>query len=213
MKHARQKTKKLDIPYSIFHIPSREGFTIVETLVAIAILLLSITAPLTIAEKGLASAEAARKEITAFYLAQEAVEYVRNVRDTNALSGTSNLSNWLNGLTDCIGSGVFCGIDTTEQPSKQVIKCNSITNSDCRLLQYIGNSQNQVNPKDPLFGIFGHRSFSGWTATDITRKVHITEIQVGKEAEVEVTVVWQAGTFGSRTLVLKENIFNWYVSN
>ena len=57
---------------------SNAGFTLIESLVAISILLLSISAPLTIASKGLASSFFARDQITAFYLAQDAVEYIRD---------------------------------------------------------------------------------------------------------------------------------------
>lgn len=204
MKYIR-KNKGSDVPCSMFHVPFRRGFTIVETMVAIAILLLSITAPLTIAEKGLASAEAARHEITAFYLAQEGLEYVRNLRDTNALSGLGGGANWLQDLNQCLTAG-GCGIDTTEaSPGQQITGCNQ-NNDDCRLWQYTGNASS------PLFGIFGHRTTSGWAPTNMTRKIHISDIQTSIEAKVEVTVTWVAGSLGARTLTVKENIFNWYVS-
>ena len=183
------------------------GFTIVETLVAIAILLMSISAPLTIAEKGLASAETARQEITAFYLAQEAMEYIRNVRDTNALSGLGGQSNWLQDLNPCIQSG-GCGVDVTAPPpGQQITACNQ-NNDNCRLSQYTGN------PNSPLLGIFGHSlPDENWTATDFIRRVDIQEIQNSIEARVQVTMTWKAGSLGSRTLILSENIFNWYDSD
>ena len=67
-----------------FKIKNR-GFTLIETLVAIAVLSLAITGPMVIAQKGIGSAIYARDEVTAFYLAQEAIEYIRNVRDTNRI--------------------------------------------------------------------------------------------------------------------------------
>ncbi len=190
------------------HESLKKGFTIVETMVAIAILLLSITAPLTIAEKGLATAEAAKAEITAFYLGQEAIEFIRNLRDTSVISGNGGKSNWLKNIepniNECFKTS-GCGIDTTNKKEDQVTACNK-SNEDCLLRQYTGD------PGSPLFGIFGHRTSLGWSRTDITRKVNIIEIRAGEEATVTVTVVWNAGSLGSRTLTLTENLFNWYVS-
>src|SRR3989344_8900563 len=93
-----------------YQLSVSSGFTMVETLVAVAVLMLAITAPLTMAEKSLATAEAARQDITAFYLAQEAFEFVKNVRDTNVISEV--LGGWLAGLEECrLSNG--CGIDPT----------------------------------------------------------------------------------------------------
>ncbi len=191
------------------HESLKKGFTIVETMVAIAILLLSITAPLTIAEKGLATAEAAKAEITAFYLGQEAIEFIRNLRDTSVISGNGGKANWLKNIepnvNECFKvSG--CGVDTTSPKKEDQVTACDKSNEDCLLWQYTGN------PGSPLFGIFGHRTSSGWSRTDMTRKVNITEIRPGAEAVVTVTVVWRAGSLGLRTLTLKENLLNWYVS-
>lgn len=180
------------------------GFTIVETLVAVAVLLISLVAPLTIAERGLASAEVARSEITAFYLAQEAIEYIRNVRDTNALAGRGSGANpqWLQGLNSCINAD--CGVDTTAPPGLQVVSCSS-SNGNCLLYQYTGSSGSSE-----LFGVFGHRSSNNWKATNMTRTIRLREVQNKIEEEVLVTVTWRAGSLGLRTLTVKENIFNWF---
>lgn len=85
---------------------SAKGFTLVEAMVAISILSLAVTGPMIIAQKGIGAAIYARDQITAFYLAQEAVEYIRNVRDTNRINNIS----WLTSLTPCLdtGSGQTC---------------------------------------------------------------------------------------------------------
>jgi hypothetical protein len=183
---------------------SHAGFTIIETLAAIAILLLSLTAPLTIAEKGLAAAEAARHEITAFYLAQEAIEYVRNIRDANAIAKEGNGPNWLQGLQECLRSE-GCGIDATAAIGQQIVGCKR-ENDDCTLYQYAGSMHE-------LEGLFGHRIESDWAKTAITRKVFVEEIQNDIEAKITVTVTWRAGSLGTRALTLHENIFSWYVSD
>jgi len=188
----------------ILHTSSQKGFTIIETLVAIAILLLSLTAPLTIAEKGLAATEAARHEITAFYLAQEAIEYVRNVRDGNAIDGQGGGANWLQGLNECL-QVEGCGIDSTAPLGLQIIGCRP-SNYNCALYQYTGSNIS-------FTGLFGHRTDSGWTKTDLIRKVFVEEIQNDVEAKITVSMTWRAGSLGLRTTTISENIFNWYIQN
>ncbi len=63
----------------------KRGFTLVETLVAISILLLVIIGPMTIAAKGMQMGFYANEQMTAVYLAQEAIESIQNLRDDNAL--------------------------------------------------------------------------------------------------------------------------------
>lgn len=189
------------------------GFTIIETLVAIAVLLLAVSAPLTIAERSLASAEVARQEITAFYLAQEAIEYIRNIRDANALAGR-NEENWLQGLTDCLRSD-GCGIDPTEPSAgQQVIRCNpSDSDNDCIVWQYTAGNDQSACAQSSLCGLFGHRkppSDPEWTKTEFTRTVILKEIEDNIEVQLQVTVHLNAGALGTRAITVSENLMNWY---
>ncbi|MCR4334259.1 MAG: prepilin-type N-terminal cleavage/methylation domain-containing protein [Patescibacteria group bacterium] len=83
-----------------------KGFTLIETLVAVAIMMLAVTGPLTIAHRGVQSALYAKDQVTAYYLAQDAVEYIRSVRDGNFLASKS----WLEELDLCLNTD--CMIDT-----------------------------------------------------------------------------------------------------
>src|SRR5512146_2123672 len=78
------------------------GFTLIETMVAVLLLAIAIAGPLTIASKGLSSALIAKDQIGAYYLAQDAVEYVRFARDANRLGG----GDWL------LGTGGSCTSST-----------------------------------------------------------------------------------------------------
>jgi len=68
------------------------GFTLVETLVAIAIFTVSILAVMAVLANSISDTNYAKKKITAAYLAQEGIEYVRKMRDTFVL--TNNQTGW-----------------------------------------------------------------------------------------------------------------------
>ncbi|HVW82496.1 MAG TPA: prepilin-type N-terminal cleavage/methylation domain-containing protein [Candidatus Paceibacterota bacterium] len=103
------------------------GFTLVETMVAIAILTVAIAGPLLTAERAAAAAYAAKNELIASYLAQEGIEYVRAMRDDTYLAdyasestepGLSELawsdflsSNANTSIKQCAANGKGCAYD------------------------------------------------------------------------------------------------------
>src|SRR3989344_9495163 len=210
MKKKHTHTHRLFLKAKSYKLKAASGFTVVETLVAIAVLLLAITAPLTLAERSLASAEAARREVSAFYLAQEAMEFVRNFKDGNAIQ-TGGGSNWLQGLSDCFdepeegdNENAGCGIDITESGERQIEECSEAENDDCRLYQNIDEGDEE------LYGLFGmRRSSNDWRITDYTRRVFIGEIDDGKEARVTAIVSWSEG-IDPKSVRVDSKIFNWY---
>jgi len=162
-------------------LSTRRGFTIVEALVAITIMLVSITGPLTIISKTLSYARFARDEITAFYLAQDAVEFIRNTRDNNLIAG----NDWLTGLNVCTGGGI-CAVDSSEGTA-------TICASSCNPLKISSSG--------------GYGYISG-TETIFVREVSLNEISGNQETTVDVTVRWSHGSF-TRDFTLREHIFNW----
>ncbi|MEX0652401.1 MAG: type II secretion system protein [Candidatus Paceibacterota bacterium] len=160
-----------------------KGFTLIETLVAVSILLLSISAPLTIASKGLASSYFARDQVTAFYLAQDAVEYIRNTRDNTYHAG----SGWLSGFPDT--NGELFTVDTTD--------------GDMELCPVDGCPRLDYNSTN---GFYSHDDASG-SDSIFTRSVSIGTVN-SQEVSVSVTVSWVAGTF-SKSFSVKENILDW----
>lgn len=64
---------------------SMRGFTLIETMVAVSILTLAVAGPLFTANRALVAAAIARDQLTASYLAQEGVEYLRAMRDNEFL--------------------------------------------------------------------------------------------------------------------------------
>jgi type II secretory pathway pseudopilin PulG len=85
----------------------KKGFTLVETLIAVLILMVTVVAILTLVSSIIFSTKNQIKDTTAKYLLQEGLEYVRNNRDS-ALNGGAS---W----TDFTNSGIACspvGVNT-----------------------------------------------------------------------------------------------------
>lgn len=82
---------------SVFRQNHTVGFTLIEALVAISILMIAIASPMTLAQKGLSSASLSKDQMIAAFLAQDAIEAVKNIRDQIAVSQTTG--DWLTGPT------------------------------------------------------------------------------------------------------------------
>lgn len=78
------------------------GFTLVEVIFAVSLITLGTSSIFSLMQKSNNLASLAKNELEAAYLAQEGVEIVRNIRDTNWLKQRANPSlSWDNGLIDC----------------------------------------------------------------------------------------------------------------
>ncbi|MFH1201091.1 MAG: prepilin-type N-terminal cleavage/methylation domain-containing protein [bacterium] len=74
--------------------PKGGGFTLVETLVAVSIFSMSILGLMSILASGISDTNYVKQKIAASYLAQEGIEYVRNIRDTNVISAVDGQTGW-----------------------------------------------------------------------------------------------------------------------
>lgn len=162
------------------------GFTLVETLIAITVLLTAVAGPLTIASRGLISAHFARDQVTAFYLAQEATELIRNKRDNNALASVS----WLSGLEECIGQSCLVN-GTSDIDDPNTIETCSVS---CPVLR-----------EDAVSGLYGYDP--SWDASRFIRTVRVTEINP-TEANISVTISWSTGPL-AKSFTINENILDW----
>lgn len=162
----------------------KKGFSLIEVLVAISILLTSVTPTLFVASKGILFAGASENRVTASYLAEEVIEYIRNVRDNNLLDNKP----WLQGLSTCTG-GAVCVVDV---PNDTVCKLGS---AGCSSLVRRSGA-----------GLFNHNTGE---ATVFNREVTIETVSAGEEVVVEVTVTWPGATRQQQTLKMRPHLFNW----
>jgi len=172
------------------------GFTLVETLVAITLIMTAIVAPMALTVQSLESAYYARDQITASNLAQEALEAVRSVRDANILATATQVTpvNLFQGILPTCATS--CYVDATSIPNPTLTDCSG----SCPPLQTDGQ----------LFA-YNHPS---WTTTNFTRSVQTTVVWSdaggnAQEIHVTATVVWQTAAYKSEQIQLSENLYNW----
>jgi prepilin-type N-terminal cleavage/methylation domain-containing protein len=183
---------------NIFNLPSSKGFTLIETLFAILIFSAALVSLLTISSKGISATNQVKNETTAYYLAQEGLEVVRNVRDSNFLqiTGGSASVNWTDGFAS-----------TTPGPD-----CVSAANG-CYIVY--GNSTppildiNTANSSQISLAANGQFSNSG-TDTGFKRIITITAPSGSRTDEYMVTstVTWQAKNI-SRSVELQTILKKW----
>ncbi|OWK26696.1 MAG: hypothetical protein US76_02650 [Parcubacteria group bacterium GW2011_GWA2_38_13b] len=79
-----------------------KGFTLLETIISVAILAAMVVGSLTLISKSMQSVSMSQNRLVASYLAQEGMEIVRNVRDNNWKNvNYPSLTNWDENLPDC----------------------------------------------------------------------------------------------------------------
>lgn len=188
-----------------FHT-NKNGYSLVEVLVAITILMLAIVGPLTIAARGLQSSQFAKDQTTAFLLAQEGIEAFVAIRNQEIISGVKNgdlsiVWDWVDkpSLDPCfindsvtfISDGdVGCNVDfhdATLSDGNSIADCSNL--SDC-LLDY----DETPNIRAPF-----HLN-DGTTDNDskYTRVITLENVD-DKELKITSTVSWAASVYGGTT--------------
>jgi Tfp pilus assembly protein PilV len=162
---------------------SRAGFTLIETFVAILVLVFAVVGPLTLTSRSLNATLVTRDELVATYLAQEALEHVRFLRDGSMLRG----ENWMLSLGSCLGQ--YCAIDVWDDSLP-----STCGNDGCSEIDYDEDT---------------HRyQYGDGDATHFTRLVRIDNTGQADEKTVSIVVEWTSGT-REHSLQIRENIFDW----
>ena len=180
----------------------KTGFTIVEMLVAISILLIGVLGPLGVASRGISDGIYAKNQIAATYLAQEAMEVFINTRNTNLLLNQK----WLTGIdnensedtngADCIVTPgpAYCYVDAFATDDHEdganpglISEESSYDDDDFRLQYCTATSRYErltssvCDPADRRGPIF-------------TRWAEVEETQNDLEIRVTVKIQWQNKT-------------------
>jgi prepilin-type N-terminal cleavage/methylation domain-containing protein len=205
-------------------LKQKRGFTVLETLIAISVILIAITGPLVVISQSLKASLHAREEITAYYLAQEAVEYARLLRDANILPDLASSDGWLSGVD---GLNHDCESNAND-PTPQ--KC---------YLEYVGldvvtahfqtcpNSgigcpyvRVDTSASSPYYGLYSLPESASTEKTNFKREIYFTKVRRtgdscdiqgcdDREIHMKIVVTWD-GIGGSQSeYVLNERLFNW----
>lgn len=168
----------------------------VESLVAITVLVLAVTGVTSAIQTGISSYIFSKNQIIAFYLAQEGFEQIRNMRDENALN---NNRPWLTGIADAGGDPCYFGFACYVNPIVSNIAYRCGLPGSCPVLQQDAS------------GFFGY-ALAGGVNTIFTREITLTQIATDangpSEISILVTVSWSKGT-NPKQFKARENLLNW----
>ncbi|MBA3733541.1 prepilin-type N-terminal cleavage/methylation domain-containing protein [Patescibacteria group bacterium] len=184
MNNFKESKKKLKI----------SGFTLVETLVAISILSLSIIATFAAVQNGIKSSTVAKDQTIAFYLAQEGMEFIKNIRDENALHSINGVStNWLASMSSLASDPCYFGKTCTVDSGLKIMTTCSEPFGTCPVLN-----------QDPATGLYGYTS--SWTPTNFRRDLQFIQVSAD-EITVHMYIYWASrGT--TKSLEIVQSFFN-----
>lgn len=196
---------------------SKNGFTLLETLVAIAVMFAALTGPVTLVMNSFVSFKFAKNKLIAAYLAEEGLELIRAVRENNKICQALGESRWDWGSSGTspplLKNGLSWRVDATKI---NYVSCDGVTIEYPNLINPCiltdRNHRLKVNPN----------GFYGYSGTDsiFTRCVNVTQPTedeilptgniIPREDILDVisTVQWQE--FGrTKTFELRERLYNW----
>jgi prepilin-type N-terminal cleavage/methylation domain-containing protein len=188
---------------------NNKAFTLIETIIAIFILVIAVTGPMAAAQNSLKASFLARDQVVAFYLAQDVIEYVKNQRDRSVLGSPSKkLIDSSLGYVRGKNSNTYkiYSIDSSGSSSNcDTINPNNNTISDAKETGSCANPLKRNN--DGYFRIDGNDD------TKYRRLVSVKEIR-DDEYEIVVEVMWDQNLFlTERKVTVQENIFDWLPIN
>jgi prepilin-type N-terminal cleavage/methylation domain-containing protein len=175
------------IPFYTKH--TQGGFSLVEMLVAVSILLIVIVGPMTVTSRTAKSSSYATEQVQAFFLAQEGIELIQKVRDDMLLEQFDGGGTAWDEFTDATGSGVLadcydgtgCGIswDAGSGTIVNVVSCDPVTGCELRF-------------NDAAERSFYNHSLGITSSPAFTRVVRL--VDQGERVSVTSTVTWRTGS-------------------
>lgn len=170
-------------------IITKNGFSFIETMVSISLLMLIMVGPISLSARGVSMITEAKNRLIAFYLAQEAIEHVRMVRDNNSYSGASD---WIDGVSQCVADAP-CGVDVFDNTDNGVRDCSYYNGCIVKF--------------DSITNRYGH--IAGSNSIFIRTVVVSKTVSFDDEAEINVEVSWNSRYGGLKKVNLVENVLNW----
>lgn len=160
-----------------------QSFTLVEVLVSMAIIAIGGIGAFITIQKGITQSAASSSRTVAAYLAQEGIEIVRNIRDTNYLNQRYDIQvSWDSGIP----AGTCLEADYT---SPSLSFCSGGT------------------PKYLKRDSQGFYNYTSGKDTQFKRQIGITKLNNDNELSITVTVTWEEKN-ENQQFILKGNLYN-----
>lgn len=187
---------------------NKNGFTLIETIVAVAILITAITGPMVLAAASLRATRDARNELIATHLAEESIEVIHNIRDNNVTNYPSG--SWLTGiLPGCDGAG--CVVDVTAQDATLVWLPSAIVPCvpDCTTVSPV-----YYNPNTGLYRQSSSALTSPWVITPFRRSVSVVGVDNPvvplRQVRIFSTVTFPGFGGTLKTIAVNDDLYNWF---
>lgn len=184
MDYLNKFKKKIKFPL----LKCSRGFTLLETLLTIFVITVGLIGGMTAILRTLNLSSFSSSNLIATYLAQEGIEIVRNIRDTNWLEARTTTNSWDEGLTNCTAG---CIADYKHSYGPNLIDPNLPSFNE----QFLNIDAN------------GFYSYSPGIQTTFKRKITIQKPQPDRlDVKVEVTWIEKGKSY---TFSTQENLYNW----
>ena len=188
----------------------KRGFTLIETMIAVTILTLSVAGPLFTADRAIVAAQLASNQLTASYLAQEGIEYVRTMRDNEFLT------TYRAGGADVSAAAWNAFLNNSVSDPYTISGCRA---SACMLdpvMRTMGTgSGSSLQPCSgssctPLYlasGVYTERTDLGGVVTPFTRTIQAVDISPTDERIV--SKVWWTSHGTTYTITVTDHLTPW----
>lgn len=152
-------------------LQTKSGFTLIESLVAITILIIGVLGPMMAATRGITDGLYAQNQLIATHLTQEALELASIQIEDNKVKDVL----FLDGLDQCTSSNGGCAVVINPNDvSFSFGLCAGATNS-CKMTY------------DSATGFY---KYGNGTGPVFTRILTVTELESEKQALLEAKVTW-----------------------
>jgi prepilin-type N-terminal cleavage/methylation domain-containing protein len=178
-----------------------QGFTLIELLITTLVMTIGISGAFLAIQQGIIAVDYSNSRFTAAFLAQEGIEIVKNIRDTNLLEYyyISESIPWNEGLTTGAAVADF-EVEYTDPQSLDPVLTEPICSPFCGFddLRFLTKS------KDGFYNYNGLEK-----VTKFKRKVRIEEAELYL-LKIEVTVYWKGRGGNVQEIIVCQELYDWW---